>query len=122
MCGYMMHAQSCLTLCNPIDCIAHLGPWDLQARILKWVAISRSIRNAYSLTYPEMQSSPNSGKIEGEERETIREFGNLTGRLRPPGKGSGLTALGQRGSWAQRPASPLEGVLLLGTVAAAGGL
>ena len=68
MCGYMMHAQSCLTFCDPIDCIAHLGPWDLQGRILEWVAISCSIRNAYSLAYPEMQSSPNSGKIEGEER------------------------------------------------------
>ncbi|KAB0339736.1 hypothetical protein FD754_023699 [Muntiacus muntjak] len=35
-----------------------------------------------------MQSSPNSGQIEGEERYTCREFGNLIGRLRPPGKGS----------------------------------
>ena len=32
-------AQSCLTLCNPVDCIVH---GILQARILEWVAISFS--------------------------------------------------------------------------------
>ena len=53
-----------------------------------------------------MQSSPNLGRIEGEERYTCREFGNLTGRLRPPGKGSGLAALGQQATGRRgRPAS-----------------
>ena len=32
-------AQSCLTLCNPMDCIVH---GILQARILEWVAFSFS--------------------------------------------------------------------------------
>ena len=31
----MRVAQSCQTLCNPMDCIVH---WILQARILEWVA------------------------------------------------------------------------------------
>ena len=31
-------AQSCLTLCDPMDCIVH---GILQARILEWVAFSR---------------------------------------------------------------------------------
>ena len=38
-----MHAQSCPTLYNPMDC-SLLGPsvhGILQARILEWVAISR---------------------------------------------------------------------------------
>ena len=31
--------QSCLTLCNPMDCIVH---GILQARILEWVAVPLS--------------------------------------------------------------------------------
>ena len=31
----MQVAQSCLTLCDPMDCVVH---GILQARILKWVA------------------------------------------------------------------------------------
>ena len=36
--------QSCLTLCDPIDCSPPGSPipWILQARILEWVAISFS--------------------------------------------------------------------------------
>ena len=33
--GYVKVTQSCLILCNPIDCIVH---GILQARILEWVA------------------------------------------------------------------------------------
>ena len=36
--------QLCLTLCDPIDgSPSGSHPWDLQARILEWVAISFSI-------------------------------------------------------------------------------
>ena len=38
-------AQSCLTLCNPMDCNPHQAPLSmeiLQARMLEWVAISSS--------------------------------------------------------------------------------
>ena len=37
-------AQSCLTLCDPMDCRPPrlLCPWDFPARILEWVAISFS--------------------------------------------------------------------------------
>ena len=38
-------AQSCLTLCDPMDYIAHQAPLSmgiLQGRILEWVAISFS--------------------------------------------------------------------------------
>ena len=34
--------QSCLTLYNPMDCIAHQVPWILQAKILEWAAMSFS--------------------------------------------------------------------------------
>ena len=47
MCVCMLVAQSCLTLCNPIDC-SPPGPsvhGILQARTLEWVAISFSNRN-----------------------------------------------------------------------------
>ena len=36
-----VRAQSCLTLCGPMDCVARHGIF--QARILEWVAISSSI-------------------------------------------------------------------------------
>ena len=47
MCVYVFIAQSCPTLCNPIDCSPQ-GPsvhWILQARTLEWVAISFFKRN-----------------------------------------------------------------------------
>ena len=47
VCVYVLVAQSCLTLCNPIDC-SPPGPsvyGILQARTLEWVAISFSKRN-----------------------------------------------------------------------------
>ena len=39
-----MHAQSCLTLCDPVDCSLPDSSVHgiLQARILEWVAISSS--------------------------------------------------------------------------------
>ena len=38
-----VHAQLCLTLCNPTDYLSRLlCPWNSQARILEWVAISSS--------------------------------------------------------------------------------
>ena len=49
-----MHAkwpQSCLTLYNPVECIAwqaHLSMGILQARILQWIAISSS-RGSFQL-------------------------------------------------------------------------
>ena len=45
LCVCVLVAQSCLTLCDPIDCSP---PGILQARILEWVAISFS-RNLFSL-------------------------------------------------------------------------
>ena len=47
MCVYVLVAQSCPTLCNPIDC-SPTGPSThgiLQTRTLEWVAISFSKRN-----------------------------------------------------------------------------
>ena len=40
----MLVAQSCLTLCNPMNCSSPGSSvcWILQARILEWVAISFS--------------------------------------------------------------------------------
>ena len=38
-------AQSCLTLCNPMDCTVH---GILQARILQWVAFPFSRRSSQS--------------------------------------------------------------------------
>jgi len=41
-------AQSCLTLCNPIDCSPPVSSvhWIFQARILEWVALSYSRRSS----------------------------------------------------------------------------
>ena len=45
---YVLHCcclvtKSCLTLCHPMDCVAHQSPHvPSQARILEWVAISSS--------------------------------------------------------------------------------
>jgi len=42
-------AQSCPTLCSPMDCSQRLlCPWNSQARIPEWVAISFSIRSSWS--------------------------------------------------------------------------
>ena len=59
-------AQSCLTLCNPMDC----GPPGssihgiLQARILGWVAISRHLTNqASSQLRVSVHTVPSPGKL-----------------------------------------------------------
>ena len=48
MCGEGEVAQSCLTLCNPVDrnLLGFSIPGILQARILEWIAISFSKINA----------------------------------------------------------------------------
>ena len=57
---YVLVAQSCLTLCNPIDC-SPPGPsihGTLQARMLEWVAISFSKRNYRKKESEVAQSCP----------------------------------------------------------------
>ena len=49
-------AQSCLTLCNPMDCIVH---GILQARILEWVAFS------FSRGSPQPRDRTQVSRIEG---------------------------------------------------------
>ena len=42
-----VHAQLCLTLCNPTDYLSRLlCPWNSQARILEWIAIPFSRRSS----------------------------------------------------------------------------
>ena len=59
---WCMHAQSCLTLCDPMDCgspgsSAH---GIFQARILEWVAIAEDLLDPgikpMSLAYPTLAS------------------------------------------------------------------
>ena len=47
---WCVHAQLCLTLCDPMDCSSPGSPvlGIFQARILKWVAISSSRRSSQS--------------------------------------------------------------------------
>ena len=45
----MLVAQTCPTLCDPIDCVAHQASQSvgiLQARLLEWVAIPFSRRSS----------------------------------------------------------------------------
>ena len=48
-CTYAKSLQSCLTLCDPVDCSAPRSSVHgiLQARILEWVAISSSTSHEY---------------------------------------------------------------------------
>ena len=44
--GVYVHAQSCLTLCDPLDCSPPGSSGIFQTRILEWVAISFSRRSS----------------------------------------------------------------------------
>ena len=58
-CVHAKLLQSCLILCNPMDCSLPGSPFHgtLQARILKWVAIS-SPRGSSQLIEPMSFTSP----------------------------------------------------------------
>ena len=55
-----MHAQSCLTLCDPMDCsLPGSSPRGIfQARILEWVAISFSWQSSRYGIKPVFPGSP----------------------------------------------------------------
>ena len=53
--------QSCPTLCDPMNCIAHQAPLSMgivQARILKWVAISFSRGSSNPRIEPPSSAAP----------------------------------------------------------------
>ena len=62
----MKVAQSCLTLCNPKDCIGH---GILQARILEWVAFSFS-RVSSQTRYPALQEDSLPAEPQGKPKNT----------------------------------------------------
>ena len=53
MCVCVLCAQSCLTLCDPMDCSppGSFVHGIFQARILEWVAISSQPKNQTRITY-----------------------------------------------------------------------
>ena len=93
-------AQSCLTLCNPMDC-SQLGSFVhgiLQARILEWVAISFSrgffiyiiyvcIYNIYKIQF-HVYSFPDSS-VGKESACTAGDLDSIPGLERSPGGGHG---------------------------------
>ena len=63
-------AQSCSTLCNPMDCRPPGSSVHgiFQARVLEWVAIAFSIRNGYT--------DINKGTLHSPRKECLEKTGN----------------------------------------------
>ena len=78
MCVCVLVAQSCLTLCDPMDCSppGSFVQGILQARILEWVAISMSNRLGKETLYSEilLEEGGRGGRVKGDRDQGKRKL------------------------------------------------